>query len=426
LYRLYSLLLYLFAPWVVLRLLLRGLRNPAYWRRIPERIGFVRKLDASDVIWIHAVSVGEVRAADPLLRVLAQRFPKDRLLVTTMTPTGSATVDQLFGDRVAHCYVPYDFPSAVRRFLDRTHPKLALVMETELWPNLFRLCRSRFIPVVVANVRMSESSMRKYRRFSGFTRSTLQQVDTFAAQTEADADRLRRLGADPESVHVTGSIKFELSLPAGLRESAAALRRDLGPARPVWLAASTHEGEEEVVLAAARALKARMPDGLLVLVPRHPERFVYAARLSRRLGFKSARRSELQGPLDAEIEVLIGDTMGELQIFYGAVDVAFIGGSLVPTGGHNLLEAAAVGTPVVFGPHMFNFEEIGAMARERGAGVQIKSADDLAPAIFDFLENAQRRLEAGEAGKKMVEENRGALDKILQLLDRFIGPRLSL
>ena len=267
--------------------------------------------------------------------------------------------------------------------------------------------------------------MRKYRRFSGFTRSTLRHVSTFGAQTKADAERLRHLGANPEAVHVTGSIKFELSVPAGLQETAEALRRDLGRGRPVWLAASTHDGEEEYVLAAARSLKARFPNHLLVLVPRHPERFLPVARLCRRLGFNIALRSEFQGPLDTGIEVLLGDTMGELQIFYGAVDVAFVGGSLVATGGHNLLEAAAVGTPVVFGPHMFNFEEIGAMALERGAGVQIDSAEPLASAIADFLENTKRRLKAGEAGKELVKENRGALEKNLQLLERYIGPQKS-
>lgn len=420
---LYSLLLYLLLPWVGLRLLVRGLRNPAYWRRIPERFGFVPAVSAGRVIWIHAVSVGEVRAAAPLIRALEDRYPDCRVLVTCMTPTGSATVRELFADRVAHCYVPYDYPSAVRRFLDRTHPCLAVVMETELWPNIFHICRARSIPVMATNVRMSESSMHSYLKFARLARSTLRQVSLFAVQSNADAERILRLGADPQTVQVTASIKFELNLPASLREAAEVLRAEWGRDRPVWLAASTHEGEEKLILGAVEALKARFPTGLLVLVPRHPERFSRVARLCRRAGFNVALRSEQRRWLKAEVNVLVGDTMGELQLCYAAVDVAFVGGSLVATGGHNLLEAAAVGTPVVFGPHMFNFQEIGALALERGAGVQIQRPHELAPAIADFLGNANRRFEAGEAGKKLVEENRGALERNLRLLERLLASK---
>ena len=417
---LYSLLLYLLLPWVGLRLLVRGLRNPDYWRRIPERFGFVHAISAGRVIWIHAVSVGEVRAATPLIRALEDRYPDSRILVTCMTPTGSATVRELFADRVAHCYVPYDYPSAIRRFLDRTHPAIAIIMETELWPNIFHICHAQSIPVMVTNVRMSQTSMRKYLKFRRLARSTLERVSIFAAQSRADAERLQTLGAAPHAVHVTRSIKFELNLPASLREAAEVLRAQWGRDRPVWLAASTHVGEEELVLGAIEELKSRFPTGLLVLVPRHPERFAQVTRQCRRAGFNVALRRQQRGPLDPNINVLVGDTMGELQLFYGAVDVAFIGGSLVATGGHNLLEAAAVGTPVVFGPHMFNFQEIGVLALERGAGVQIQRPQDLASAIADFLGDANRRFEAGEAGKKLVEENRGALKRNVRLLERLL------
>lgn len=420
---LYSLLLYLLLPWVGLRLLVRGLRNPAYWRRIPERFGFVPAVSAGRVIWIHAVSVGEVRAATPLIRALEDRYPDCRVLVTCMTPTGSATVRELFADRVAHCYVPYDYPSAIRRFLNRTHPSIAIVMETELWPNIFHMCHARSIPIMVTNVRMSQNSMRKYLKFRRLARSTLRQVSIFAAQSRADAERIETLGAPPHAVHVTRSIKFELNLPASLREAAEVLRAQWGRDRPVWLAASTHEGEEELVLGAIEGLNPRFPSGLLVLVPRHPERFAQVARLCRRAGFNVALRRQQRGPLDPNVNVLVGDTMGELQLFYGAVDVTFVGGSLVATGGHNLLEAAAAGTPVVFGPHMFNFQEIGALALERGAGVQIQRSQELAPAIADFLGNANRRFEAGEAGKKLVEENRGALERNLQLLEPLLASK---
>lgn len=418
--RLYTWLLRVSSPIVVARLLWRGLRNPDYWRRIPERFGFVPRIAAANIIWVHAVSVGEVRAAAPLVKALVARYPDHRLLITTTTPTGSATVRKLFDDDVHHCYAPYDLPAVVTRFLDRVRPVIAIVMETELWPNIFRLCRARSIPICVANLRMSQGAMQRYLRVRGLTQATLANVAVLAAQSQADAERLRALGAPPAAIHVTGSIKFEIRLPASAREAAEVLRGQWGRDRPVWLAASTHEGEEEWVLAARAQLLQRFPDHLLVLVPRHPERFAQAARLARKHGCRTALWSERRGPIDTGVDVLIGDTMGELQLFYGAADVAFIGGSLVATGGHNLLEAAAVGTPVVFGPHMFNFHEIAAMAIERGAGVQIRTPSQLAPAISDFLGNANRRFEAGEVGKKMVNENRGAVAKTLALIEALL------
>jgi 3-deoxy-D-manno-octulosonic-acid transferase len=437
----YTWFLRLLFPLVLLRLLWRGFSNSHYWQRIPERFGFSGLATVPRLIWIHAVSVGEARATVPLVQTLMGSYPDYSLLITTMTPTGSAQVTQLFGDKVVHCYVPYDFPSAVRRFLDQTQPVIAIIMETELWPNLFHTCRARGIPVFVTNVRMSESSMHKYLRFARLTRATLNQASLFAAQSQADAQRLLMMGAEPARVQVTGSIKFELGVSASQREAAEVLRRAWGQDRPVWLAASTHEGEEEMVLAAFAELKKqpRFANLLLVLVPRHPERFAPVIKLCRKHGFNTAQRSDVQeaqvprarrdalpqaaenrGAIDAAVEILVGDTMGELQLFFGAADVAFIGGSLVPTGGHNLLEASAMGKPAIFGPHMFNFQEISQMALERGAAVQIPSAAQLAPVAADFLGNANRRDRAGEAGRKMVEENRGALVKTLELIQKFL------
>jgi 3-deoxy-D-manno-octulosonic-acid transferase len=419
----YNWFLRLLFPYVLLRLLWRGLRNPDYWRRIPERFGFIDPLPTPRVIWVHAVSVGEVRAAVPLVRELTDRYPDYPLLITTMTPTGSAQVRKLFNGKVAHCYAPYDYPAVVGRFLDRTRPMMAIVMETELWPNIFHQCRARSIPVFVTNVRMSESSMRKYQRFASLARATLLQVSRFAAQSRTDAERLLTLGAGAQAVEVTGSIKFEINAGASLRESAEVLRIAWGQDRPVWLAASTHQGEEETVLAALAQLKKhkRFANMLLVLVPRHPERFAAVARLCRKNGFRIALRSETPGAVAADVEILVGDTMGELQLFYGAADVAFIGGSLVPTGGHNLLEASALGKPVVFGPHMFNFQEISQMTLERGAGVQIQTPSALAAAVSDFLGNANRRDSAGEAGRRMVEENRGALAANMRIVEQLLG-----
>lgn len=419
---LYTWLLRVASPYVLARLLWRGVRNRGYWQRIPERFGFIPRVAARRVIWIHAVSVGEVRAAVPLVKALSARYPEHRILITTMTPTGAATVSALFDNDVDHRYAPYDLPAAVTRFLDQVRPDIAIVMETELWPNTFALCRARSIPICVANLRMSQAAVERYLRVPRLARATLENVAVLAAQSAADAERLYKLGAPRAAVHVTGSIKFEMSLPASLREAAEVLRGQWGRDRPVWLAASTHDGEEEPVLAARAELTRRFPDHLLVLVPRHPERFALAARLARKRGNRVALWSERRGPVRPDVGVVIGDTMGELQLFYAAADVAFVGGSLVPVGGHNLLEASAVGTPVVFGPHTFNFEEIAAMALERGAGVRIKSAAQLAPALSDFLGNANRRFEAGERGKKMVDENRGAVARTLRLIETLLPP----
>ncbi len=422
--RAYTWLLRLLAPLVLLRLFVRGWRHRGYWRRLPERLGFVPARAAGDppVVWIHAVSVGEVRAALPLVRALAARYPQYQVWLTTMTPTGSATVQSLLGERVAHSYAPYDLPSAVERFLDRVRPAAAVVMETEIWPNLYHRLAARAVPILMANVRLSERSFRRYRRIRRLVEATLSKVNAFAVQSEAERSRLIALGAPAERIEVTGSVKFELELPASLNEAAEVLRRQWGRGRPIWVAGSTHDGEEVYLLEAHRRLReGRFPQALLVLVPRHPERFAAVARLARRHGLRTALRSETrERALDPEVEVLIGDSMGELMLFYGAADAAFIGGSLVPKGGQNLLEAAALGRPVVFGPHMFNFRDIARLALERGAGVQVEDAAGLAEAIGDFLGNADQRFAAGEAGRQLLEENRGALARTMALLAPLI------
>jgi len=411
----YAWLLRLLVPIVLLRLLWRGFRNPDYRRRWPERFGFIPAV-AGRLIWIHAVSVGEVRAAAPLVRALQKDYPNYRLLITTTTPTGSLQVQKLFGARVIHCYVPYDLPSAVRRFLDRAGPELALIMEMEIWPTIFHQCRARSIPICVANARMSEASMRRYLKFPRLTQATLRQASILAVQSNSDAERLRLMGAADEIIAITGSMKFDVDLPPRLKETAVALRHTWGVERPVWIAASTRAGEEEQVLAAHASLKRRFSNLLLVLVPRHPERFAHVARLARNQGFNVALRSEGAKQLGTQIDILVGDTMGELQLFFAAADVAFIGGSLVPTGGQNLLEASAAGVPVIFGPHMFNFDEISRTALAHGAGTQVRNQTELGEAVTAYLRDPGLRRHVGEAGKKMIAENRGALEKTLKLL----------
>ncbi len=413
--KLYSLFLPLLIPVVILHLLIRGLKNHDYFRRWGERFGFSKIKPDSPVIWVHAVSVGEARAAVPLINELFSHYDSP-VLVTTMTPTGSSEVVRQLGDRVLHCYVPYDLSWSVNRFLDQVKPCLAVTMETELWPNLFHGCKKRGIPIIVANARMSESSMRGYLRFEKLTRITLNQVSMIAAQSRADARRLQRMGAPEERIFVTGSIKFEIKLPASLREAAESLRREFGSMRPVWIAASTHDDEEKNILVAYRELRRSYPDLLLLLVPRHPERFLPVAKISRRDGFNTVLRSELRGPVAEEVEVIIGDSMGELLKLYAASDVAFVGGSLVPVGGHNVLEACAVGLPVIFGPHMFNFDEISQLTLSRQAGKQVDSIHELAAAVASYLDDANLRFETGEKGKKLVQQNRGALEKTSDLI----------
>jgi 3-deoxy-D-manno-octulosonic-acid transferase len=417
----WRIVVYLLLPYALANLVWRALRFPAYWFRWPERFGFVAPTSGLRTIWVHAVSVGEVRSAAPLVAELVVRFPEHRVVVTTMTPTGSRQVRDLFGDRVTHCYVPYDFPDAVRRFLSRIRPEVAIVAETEFWPNIFAECGRRCIPLLLVNGRVSQASLRGYLRVPNVTRAMLAHADLLCAQTSVDAQRLRNLGARPELVHVTGNLKFDVELPRELLAEASALRQQWGRLRPVWIAASTHRGEERQVLTAFRGLAQRYPELLLVLVPRHPERFSAVARLCRRRGFKVALRSRTPaGVLPPGTEVLVGDTMGELQRLYAAADVAFIGGSLVAHGGQNLLEACAVDVPVIFGPHMFHFEEISAMALERGAARQVHDVAGLVEAIALYFDQPELRRAAGKAAHTLVSDNRGALARTLVHVERAV------
>jgi 3-deoxy-D-manno-octulosonic-acid transferase len=418
--RVWRILVYLLLPYAIGNLIWRGLRYPKYWHRWPERFGFVARLSGRRVLWVHAVSVGEVRSAAPLVAGLVERYPEHRIVVTTMTPTGSQQVRELFGERVSHCYVPYDFPVAVRRFFDRVRPEAAVIAETEFWPNIFEECGRRRIPLLLVNGRVSQASLRGYLRVPNIARAMLVNADVLCAQTRVDAQRLRNLGAPPHLVHVTGNLKFDVELPAQLLEEARALRGHWGRERPVLIAASTHAGEERKILEAFALLKRRYATLLLVLVPRHPERFQSVARLSRKRGFAVALRSRTPGALPAGTEVLVGDTMGELQRLYAAADVAFIGGSLVPHGGQNLLEACAVDVPVVFGPHMFHFEEISAMALERGAARQVHDVRGLADAVALYFEQPALRRAAGRAAHTLVADNRGALVRTLAIVEEAL------
>ena len=400
-----------------MRLLYRGIQNSRYFEHVPQRFGFINIKPRPDGFWIHAVSVGEVNAATPLINHLLERYPDKEVTVTTMTPTGSDRVLKSYGDRIQHCYLPYDYPGAVKRFLDCVRPQMAIVMETEIWPNLITRCSRSGIPMIYANVRLSKRSHRGYRKFRNLIGPILRKIDLFAVQAKPDAKRLIRLGALPSSVTVTGSIKFDVTLPASVNEAAQSVRRDLGWDRPVWVVGSTHEGEESQILEAFASIRRKFESLLLVMVPRHPERFNTVFRLCTRFGYKTVLRSETSGKLDEDTEIYLADTMGDLQLLISASDIAFIGGSLVPIGGHNVLEASAAGVPVVFGPHMFNFSEISDLVLEHGAGVQVMNVEELTEVIERLLSDPVIRDQYGSHGKELVERNRGALKKICSLIE---------
>jgi 3-deoxy-D-manno-octulosonic-acid transferase len=423
---LYLILSYILAPSVIFILLWKGMTNRAYFERFEERFGFGRSRTDRPSIWIHAVSVGEVVSASPMVWEFRKKYPELPVVISTVTPTGGERVAALFGDEVIHSYIPYDTPGAVSRFFDRFNPRLAIIMETELWPNLFAECGAREVPLVMANARISPRSVNKYKRFVGLFRETLAFGILIAAQSQRDAERFLELGAAPERTHAIGNLKFDFDLPAGIEELGHALRRDIAGDRPVWIAASTHEGEEEQILAAHRRILQRHPDALLILVPRHRERFEAVAELLNQSGLGFVRRSRQEAACGAAHSVFLGDTLGELLIFYAAADVAFVAGSLEPVGGHNLLEPAALGIPVLTGPHNFNAEDVVLKLIEGGAAQAVADALDLARQVEPFLTDPVKRAAWGARGKHIVSENRGALRRLLDmvepLLDESPGP----
>ena len=417
---LYTALFYLGLPLVAIRLWLRARKAPAYAKRIGERFSYGMPTLQPGGIWVHAVSVGESIAAAPMIRALQARYPKLPITVTCMTPTGSERIQAMFGSSVQHCYLPYDLPWAAGRFLDHVQPKLGIIMETELWPNHIHQCAKRGIPVALANARLSERSARGYARFAKLTRPMLAEMSLIAVQTDTEAQRFRNLGALPACVQVTGSIKFDLSIDAQLPVRAKALREEWQALqRPVWIAASTHEGEDEVILAAHRQLLAHHSDALLILVPRHPERFNSVFSLCQQQGFATVRRSTGDA-VGAGTSVLLGDTMGELLFLYALADSAFVGGSLVPNGGHNLLEPAALGKPVLSGPHLFNFLEIAALMRNASALQEVDDAHGLAVAVQRLFELPRDAQQMAEAGLRVMRANQGALQRLLDGLGRLI------
>lgn len=419
---LYSAVLYVLVPVTVYHLIWRGFRHGEYFERWSERYAAYRDAPHAATVWVHAVSVGEVNAAAPLVNALKTMRPDLRLLITTITPTGSARVRALWGERVEHVYLPYDLSGAVKRFLDHFQPQLALIMETELWPNLLFCCRDRGVPAYLVNARLSERSLHGYRVLRPLIKRALRTLRRVAAQSEADAERFVRLGGDPDRVGVLGNLKFDMSIDERSRGFAATFR-ERTPERPVWIAASTHEDEEAAVLALHGRLRKRWPDLLLLWAPRHPERFRPVAQQAVHAGWQVATRKLTQSP-DGGDAVFVIDTLGELMQFYGCADVAFVGGSLQPIGGHNLLEPAAMGTAIVTGPHLHNFSDI-AGKLEAAGGLRICSdADEVGDTLEELLADPGLRSAMTEAAAGLVHQGRGALARTLAMVSSELPTRL--
>lgn len=410
----YTSLFYLLLPCILLRLWWRGIKALDYRKRWPERLGFYRQPCTRPVVWFHAVSVGEAEALFPLIKRLQQTYPQQALLVTTTTPTGSARVRAVLQDTVNHVYLPYDVPDVLDRFTRHFKPKLAVIMETEIWPNLYAHCGKQRIPLYLINARLSARSASAYRHISALIRPALAQIKLIAAQTPEDKQRFAALGAS-NTVTVVGNIKFDVEIAETIREQGGLLKTNLFPGRFVCLAASTHKGEEALLLPLYRQLQRQIPELLLLIAPRHPERFDEVRQLCQQQQLACITRTSGMGcAYDTDVYLL--DTMGELKTFYGAADVAFVGGSLVPIGGHNVLEAAAVGVPVLFGPYMANFKAISAGLLARAAAIQCQTGDDVATAIADLYARPVYRADLIAKGLAFIQANQGATTRIFALL----------
>jgi 3-deoxy-D-manno-octulosonic-acid transferase len=421
---LYSWLIRCVVPVAYAAILWRGLRDRHYWQGLAERLGFGRTLSAPS-IWLHAVSLGEMSAAAPLARALRLRYPDMALVVTTATPAGRARAAALFEGDADIRFLPYDTPGAVRRFFKRTRPRAAIIMETELWPNLLRECERSGIPVLLASARLSLRSVSRYRRFGGLFAGVFSKNLVVAAQSEEDAERFKSIGAAAEQTLVVGNVKFDVRVDAGIVQAGRALRAAYAGARPVWIAGSTHAGEEEQLLDAHSSLLKSTPNAVLLLVPRHKDRFAAVADLLARRAVRFARRSRMASGEEApqlpdDTPVLLVDTVGELATLYASADAAFVGGSLVAVGGHNLLEPAALGLPVLTGPSYFNGKEIAQLLLARGAALEVQSAQDLAATLQRLLAAPQLREQIGLIGKEIIAANRGGVARLLALIEPWL------
>ena len=415
----YTILFYIIQPLIWLRLLLRSRKAPAYRKRWLERYGFCRGKVKAGGILLHSVSVGETIAAIPLVQYLKKHYPHLPITITTMTPTGSERVKAAFGDSVCHVYLPYDLPCAMKRFFKHVQPKLVVIMETELWPNMIAQLYSQSIPLIIANARLSERSAKGYGKLGSLTASLMKKITCIAAQNEEDGQRFIDLGLPKDHLFVTGSIKFDITVSDELKKASASLKHQWAENRPVWIAASTHEGEEHILLDAHKQLLQTVPNLLLILVPRHPERFPSVIQLTKEEGFTYVTRSSHESPTE-ETQVVIGDTMGELMLLYGVSDVAFVGGSLIERGGHNPLEAAAHALPILMGPYVFNFRDICQRLANEGGLIFVNTVDDIIEQQKQFLANTDYRMQSGKAALTVLQKNQGALHRLTQRIKRYL------
>lgn len=416
----YTIVYYLIMPFVLIRLLYRSRHTKEYRKRWNERFGYITTDKQHDYIWIHAVSVGETIAAIPLIKLLIQQYhPRYHFLVTTTTPTGSALVIKNLGDQVIHVYAPFDVPSVVARFLRRIRVKLCIIMETEMWPNLLFACKKQHIPILLANGRLSERSCLRYQFISNLTKRMLSTYHTVAAQGVLDGERFLQLGLDPKKLIISGNIKFDIEIPDALIQQGKKIRKDIGLERRVLIAASTHDGEEAIVLNAFQKIREEIPNLFLILAPRHPDRFQKTAELCTQFKLKIATRSQ-KTLIQSDTDILLVDTIGELQMIYAAADIAFVGGSLAPIGGHNLIEPAALGLPILTGPNLHNFTEISRLLQNAGAAQIVTDSNSIADAVIALCSAKELREKIGKCAKETIEANRGALQKHVECVERCL------
>jgi len=411
---LYNVFFQIFIPFIILRLYWKSRRNSAYRQRWSERFAYYKNISYKHSIWIHAVSLGESIAAIPLINVLKQKYPDENIVVTTMTPTGSERLRQKFGDEIIQVYVPYDYSGAIKRFLQHFNPKLLIIMEKELWPNLLHYSAKRKIPILLANAQLSLRSFHRYQLIESFAKKILACITTVAAQSAVDGERFLALGLKPEQLLVTGNIKFDLTIADEVKEEAKKLMEflDIAKNRLIWIAASTHEGEEKKVLIAMRKILKVMPEVLLILVPRHPERFGQVRDLCLDQGFKVVCYSQKQS-CGAETQILIGDIIGKLLVFYSLAQAAFVGGSLVPVGGHNLLEPAALGVPILIGPNLTNCKEISTLFFADEAAILVQDEKELAEQVLQILQDKALHDLLAQKAVAILEQNKGVLEKLM-------------
>ena len=416
----YHTLTYILLPFLIFFWLVKSLLNKSYLDRLTQRFGFgYPKLNSSS-IWIHAVSVGEVQASIPLVNELKHHYPQKEIIITTVTPTGSKQVKNIFKGAVKTSYIPFETNFAIKKFFDSINPSVALIMETELWPNLYKECGTRGIPLILVSARISEKSLINYKRFLPLFRDTLSHGILIAAQSQIDADRFLALGASKDRTWIMGNIKFDFKLPEEILTKAKIHRSKIFPRRQIWIAASTHDHEEEIILEAHKKISEKIENTLLILVPRHPERFAKITQILKEDKWKYSKKSDDQD-ITESCQVLLIDTIGELLFFYACSDVAFVGGSLLPVGGHNLLEPAAIGLPIITGAHTFNQKEMTDRLAQANALRIVYNANSLSSDVIFFLTNAEESKNAGQRGKLIVESNKGAIKSLMKRLNIIIG-----